>query len=89
MEAAVAKVKADAKRSDKEKSAALSEVAKLEALVAQLKQQQQQQKPQSRDQESAENKVRACRNEWHRLGELCMTAWQGFELKCGHVRSLR
>ncbi len=57
MEAAVAKVKADAKRSDKEKSAALSEVAKLEALVAQLKQQ----KPQSRDLESSEDKVRSCR----------------------------
>ena len=57
MEAAVAKVKADAKRSDKEKSAALSEVTKLEALVAQLKQQ----KPQSRDQESSKDKVRLCR----------------------------
>ncbi len=71
MEAAVAKVKADAKRSDKEKSAALREVAKLEALVAQLKQQQ---KPQGRDLESSENKVGVRRNSWHRLQGLCMSA---------------
>ena len=40
MEEAVSKVKSDAKRSADERAAALAEVTKLEALVAQLKQSQ-------------------------------------------------
>ncbi len=53
MEEVVGKVKADAKRSATDKAAALEEVSKLEALVAQLKQQQ----PQSKGLDESTDKV--------------------------------